>query len=288
MRILHIDTGDRIQGGQWQLLYLMRGLRERGFAQALVSDGDIATLARAEDFDVCPQGSFVAADVVHAHSAGAHKLAALRGVGPLVVSRRVGFPLRGGMLSKWKYSRADRYIAISNYVAGVLLDSGIRDERVSVVYDGVPEPVTVEAEKNTVFYGVLKDPLAGLLQEAAKKAGVEVRDIGKIQEDMKSARALAYVTAMQGLGSAAIYAMASGVPVIASAVGGLPEVVEHERTGLLVGDNVDEIAGALTRLKDDNALVARFGREARAEALSRFTAQGMVEGTVHVYERLLG
>ena len=57
-----------------------------------------------------------------------------------------------------------------------------------------------------------------------------------------------YITHSEGLGSAVLLAMAAGVPVIASNVGGLPEIVEHERTGLLTENTAQAIANAIRRL----------------------------------------
>ena len=65
-------------------------------------------------------------------------------------------------------------------------------------------------------------------------------------DDLSTASVFLYVSEMEGLGSAALAAMAAGVPVVASGVGGLPEVVEHERTGLIVRDG--DFAGAVRRL----------------------------------------
>src|SRR5258708_37148858 len=59
----------------------------------------------------------------------------------------------------------------------------------------------------------------------------------------------------EGLGVAALEAMASGVPAIASAVGGLREVVEHDRTGILVEPaRADELGAAIERLANSAEL----------------------------------
>ena len=78
------------------------------------------------------------ADLVHVHDARAHTMAALAGVAPLVVSRRVAFPVKSGFLSGRKYARATLYLAVSNYVAARLLDAGVPGDKIRVVYDGVP------------------------------------------------------------------------------------------------------------------------------------------------------
>jgi len=67
-------------------------------------------------------------------------------------------------------------------------------------------------------------------------------------------------------------AMASGTPVVASHIGGVPEVVQDGQTGFLTppGD-VDALRGRLERLLHDPALARRLGANARAAVLERFT-----------------
>ena len=64
----------------------------------------------------------------------------------------------------------------------------------------------------------------------------------------------------EGLGVAALEAMASGLPVIVSATGGLREVVEHDVSGILVVPaRAEEIAAAITRLANSTDLSAKMG-----------------------------
>lgn len=92
----------------------------------------------------------------------------------------------------------------------------------------------------------------------------------------------------EGLGVAALEAMASGLPVIASRVGGLPEAVVDGETGILVppGDPA-ALAGALRRLATDPVLAARWGAAGRARVAERFDARLMAEQTLDVYRALM-
>jgi glycosyltransferase involved in cell wall biosynthesis len=88
-------------------------------------------------------------------------------------------------------------------------------------------------------------------------------------------------------GLVAIEAMAAGTPVIASATGGLVEIVEHCRTGLLVSPNsVDGLAAAMRALDGDDALARRLGDAARLEA-ERYTAEAVVPSIEDVYESVI-
>jgi glycosyltransferase involved in cell wall biosynthesis len=66
--------------------------------------------------------------------------------------------------------------------------------------------------------------------------------------------------------------MAAGLPVVASRVGGISEIVADGETGLLVEpDDAESLAAALERLVDDAELRARFGEAGRQRAAERFS-----------------
>ena len=77
----------------------------------------------------------------------------------------------------------------------------------------------------------------------------------------------------EGLGLVFLEAMAAGIPVIGTRSGGTPEIVEHERTGLLVGENNSpaELAAAMSRLLSDLELRRKMGAEAREVVASRYS-----------------
>jgi len=89
------------------------------------------------------------------------------------------------------------------------------------------------------------------------------------------------------LGLALIEAMASGTPVVASRVGGVPEVVQDGLTGFLVppGD-VPALREALERLVRDRRLAERLGTNARALVLERFTWRACAERCLAAYAEL--
>jgi glycosyltransferase involved in cell wall biosynthesis len=82
----------------------------------------------------------------------------------------------------------------------------------------------------------------------------------------------------EGIPVVLMEAMATGVPVVASRLSGIPELVEHDRSGLLVppGD-ADALAGALLRLRDDADLVARLVAGGRAAVEDEFDLDRNVE-----------
>jgi L-malate glycosyltransferase len=90
------------------------------------------------------------------------------------------------------------------------------------------------------------------------------------------------------LGSALLAAMAHGLPVTAIARGGIPEVVENDKNGLLVKDlDPEAFASAIARLVALPDEAAGLGRAARETAIKRFSANRMVEETLRLYEHLV-
>ena len=228
--------------------------------------------------------------LVHAHDARSHTLASLTR-GPLVVSRRVAFPLKRSLLSRLKYRSAARYIAVSNYVKGVLADSGIAKDRISMVYDGVPLPPEPLYENRSRVIAIDSDDTGkgkALIREAARRAKIDVEFTKTLTADLAGAALFVYITDSEGLGSAVLAAMAAGVPVLASRIGGLPEIVEEGGTGRLTGNSPEQISDRMLEMMRDPATLVQWGRVARARIESGFTAEHMTRNTLEVYEKVLG
>ena len=91
----------------------------------------------------------------------------------------------------------------------------------------------------------------------------------------------------EGLGSSALMAMSYGLPVVASRVGGLPEVVEEGRTGWLIEPGSPAaLAEAIIAAEADRARLQQWGLNGRERA-RLFTIDIMVRRTEALYRRLL-
>ncbi|HET9263819.1 MAG TPA: glycosyltransferase family 4 protein [Vicinamibacterales bacterium] len=91
----------------------------------------------------------------------------------------------------------------------------------------------------------------------------------------------------EGLGTSLLDAMASGKPVVATAAGGIPEVVVDGETGFLVPPRDHEaMANSLVTLLKDEQLRQRMGRAGLVRARRKFSADRMVQQTLRVYERV--
>jgi L-malate glycosyltransferase len=90
----------------------------------------------------------------------------------------------------------------------------------------------------------------------------------------------------EGLGSSALWAMAYGVPVIATRVGGLPEIVVENETGWLIPPNSPQaLAGAIINAESDGQTLRTYGSQGRKRA-EGFSAAIMVQRTEELYDRL--
>jgi glycosyltransferase involved in cell wall biosynthesis len=291
MRILHFDAGREMRGGQWQVLRLIEGLAAAGVESTLLARPGfpLFDLARQRGWRVEPLGLARAVllarrhDLLHAHDAHGHTLATLVRGRPLVVSRRVAFPIgTGHVWSRWKYGRAARYLAVSEFVKGVLVEGGVAAEKIAVVPDGVP---TVEPATGSAVLALQKG--GTLAEEAARLAGVELKFARDLEHDLRDAGIFIYVTEAEGLGSGVLLAMSAGVAVAASRVGGLPEVIADRENGLLVENRAAAFAAAIRELKEDVPLARRLGEAARRTVLERFTVERMVRRTMENYRKVL-
>jgi len=217
-------------------------------------------------------------DIVHAHDARSHTLGAFLARAPLVVSRRVAFPVRTSAVSRWKYSRPTMYLAVSRFVAGELIRAGVAADRIRVVYDGIPVPER-PADGDAILVPHTLDPAKGmaLADAGAARAGVAVRHSTDLAADLPHARALIYLSQSEGLGSGILLAMAHGVTVIASNTGGTPELIQDGVNGILVDNNEESVVAAFARIDP------RMGLAARQTVIQNFTERHMVEATLEAY-----
>jgi glycosyltransferase involved in cell wall biosynthesis len=243
----------------------------------------------------------------------------------LVVTRRVAFPPKQVRL-KYRYG-IDAFIAISNAVRQAMVKAGVPADRIEVVYSGLPAPQVKRQRNwrrergwpaTTVVCGIVGamtqekglDLIGGVARRlpgevfrrtrlvllggkgkgGTSVSGVEGFDAGFVEEIHDAVAGLDVLwhpAKSEGLGTAVIDAMALGVPPIAFAVGGLPEVIEDRKSGLLAAPgDMQAFARAAAELITDEALRRRLGEGARLRA-REFDVKRMIERTAEVYQRVI-
>lgn len=218
------------------------------------------------------------------------------------------------------YGRVDRFLAPSAFLRDRVVEGGLPAGRVDVVANPVvaaPAPRERRDEPPVVVYAsrLVAEKGVGTLLDAAARLplGTRVRMIGsgRTEREIRArvaaeglpvdvlgplppeevaahlrAAAVAVLPALwwENCPMAVLEPAASGVPVVASAVGGIPELVGDGRTGLLVppGD-AGALAGALTRLVEAPGTAARMGAAAWSRVRERHDPGRHVEVLLRTY-----
>jgi len=154
---------------------------------------------------------------------------------------------------------------------------------------GIANPATANVRCFIAGAGTLADALAADIE--ARRLGDSVRLIGMIDDSRTLLWALdlfAMPSLQEGLGVAALEAMACGVPVVASATGGLVDAVEDGVTGIQVpvGD-ARALANAIARLSANPELRVAMGAAGRDRVIAKFAIEAMARGTLALYRACL-
>ena len=363
LRVVHLDTGKELRGGQHQLMLLAGALRERGYEQLLVCPEDSALegWAHYEGFRLLTlprhdpghlhgitllrrELETARFDIFHAHDGRSQTVSTLASLGfgaKRVATRRVTFLPRGLgealQFHRLQYGRTcDAIIAVSGFVRDLLVCSGLEASKIEVIPDGVEIPAQLpdaaflasirrqwELEPDAFVIGhagaFTREKGQDLLLEAFIEAGTSLParsrlllvgegslhdSIGSLvantrgravmlrpMEDLTPFFAALDLYVMpsrsEGLGSSALLAMAHCVPVLASRVGGLPEIVEDGTNGWLVDpESPAALAQALISAASDPDRLRSLGLAARDRACA-FSSDIMVNRTETLYHRLV-
>ena len=291
--------------------------REEGFETAPLSG--LRALVREGGVQVIHAHSARAQNIAFLASAG------LTGV-CRVVSRHVAFPPRNRLVHWLKYSlTCDAIVAVSEAVRQVLLASGVAAEKTHVIPTGVEIPATLPergAERADFVIGHMgaftaekgqdvavdalillgpelprarlvlagEGPLKAAVQARAEGAGARVSFPGFVSDRagfLASLDLFVMPSRQEGWGLAALEAMAHGVPVVASAAGGLTEIVDPGSGGWLVPpDNPRALAEAIAEAASDPVRLNRERMRARERA-GLFSAEQTAALTETLYQRIV-
>jgi L-malate glycosyltransferase len=186
MKVLHLDSGVNWRGGQQQVYYLASGLEKLGLEQhVVVREGSklaariqslklpLSTLPISSEFSLTSLCQLVKIrrqfnpDIIHVHdSRTLGMMAILKAFGEgvkLVAARRVPFRIRRNPFWRFKYQvETDRIIAVSRFIRELLIEEGVKPEKIQVVYDGFPfDSLRAPSDRaaSRRCYGVTEDEL---------------------------------------------------------------------------------------------------------------------------------
>jgi glycosyltransferase involved in cell wall biosynthesis len=259
-------------------------------------------------------------DIVHAHSGRAQNTAYRATVGShvrRVVTRHVAFPPSHPLVHRLKYSMTCHgIIAVSESVRDVLIRAGVPAKKIVVIHTGIELPPSPSPRP------ARREPLVGHMgaftaekgQDIAIAAAREVRAkfilagegprladlrreapsnvsfpgfVGDRAAFFASLDLFVMPSHSEAWGLAALEAMAHGVPVIASDIGGLREIVEPGRGGWLVpAGDAAALAHAIREATADPERLRKTGLAARERA-AHFSVEKMAEQTEQFYRHLL-
>jgi glycosyltransferase involved in cell wall biosynthesis len=276
-------------------------LRRQPWRAALVP-AMLASFARAA------RNAARGADLVHAHWLPAGAVALTCGK-PFVVQlwgTDVELARKARPLARAVLHRARLVVCASHALAQAARELGAREVRVIPSGVEIPEDVGEEAEPPEVLFVGRLSREKGILElvQATDGLPLVVAGDGPLREQVPQARGFvphhalrplyerASVVAVpshrEGFGVACAEAMAHGRPVVASAVGGLLDLVVDGETGLLVPPrDVPALRGALEQLLADRDLRRRFGEAGRERIQRDFSWPAVTDATIAAYEDLL-
>jgi glycosyltransferase involved in cell wall biosynthesis len=157
--------------------------------------------------------------------------------------------------------------------------------------DAVPRILT--GAPNTTFAIVGKGELREDLEAQARELGIadRVRFTGfrtDVPSLLKAFDLFVMPSHMEGLGTSVLDAMAAGTPVVGTEAGGMPEAIEHQKSGLVVPiKDPAALAQAVLHMLKNPQQAGHMAANALERVKERFSTDSMVEGTLAVYRDLL-
>ncbi|MEQ9439520.1 MAG: glycosyltransferase family 4 protein [Cyclobacteriaceae bacterium] len=360
MKILHLSSEASWRGGEQQMAYLIAELQQQGIQPMVACRTGSAfadycqqqswkhePLSFRNSFDIktalaikriCTREKI---DLVHIHSGKSHGIAVLAAaLGnriPLVLSRRVDFPVRQNRLTRWKYNHPQikKIVCVSQAIEKIVRSGIERPDRCVTVHSGIdatrfkapsgylrkrfalsPDTLLIGntsaladhkdyftfvdtaeivlAQQPNVRFIIMGDgPEKEVIQNyiAQKKLQDRVLMTGfltNIEKVLPELDIFLMTSQTEGLGTSILDAFACRIPVVATDAGGIPEMVKHEKTGLLAPiKSSEKLAVQLLRLINQPSLGEHLAQQAFQLLTQSFTHQIMAQRTLDIYNQVM-
>lgn len=362
LKIIHVSTPVSWRGGEQQLAYLAQALEGKHNQLIMCPKGSeleaFCHKHRLNCHTFAARGLFnlaaarllktlcrlQSADIVHCHDSHAHSIAVTAAVvfsnkTPVVVHRRVDFPVSTGFFSRYKYNHPQikAFICVSKAILDLLVPSLLHPEKAVVIHSSIDmarfgrdmsgrlsfraglglndshilvgntsalaphkdHPTFIRMAKILcsrfpqmrfviIGDGPSRPEVEQLIETNNLKNIVFLAGFrNNIAQILPGLDVFVMSSRTEGLGTSILDAFASGVPVVATAAGGIPELVDNEVTGILceVG-NQEQLAGAVVRIVEDASLRESLVQHAAKKA-AMFDYRTMADKTRAVYEKIL-
>jgi glycosyltransferase involved in cell wall biosynthesis len=275
---------------------------------------------------VRPVARMLGAAAVHTYHGLPHEIAGLAGnpgspLHPGTSRARAVWLMRGYLPMEGLLSRFGTVVVPSHAVAGFLVEHGVPSSRVHVVPNGIDvrfrepaephDPPVVGTAAVLQFrkrVDVLLDacasagrplrveifgdgPLRGELEAQASRLGLDATfhgDVPDLRDRLRELDLFVLPSRDENLPMALLEAMAAAVPVVATRVGGVPELVEDGVSGRIVEpERVQPLAEAIGELLDDPERRLSLGRAGATRVAERFSIADVGRRMVRVYEQAL-
>jgi glycosyltransferase involved in cell wall biosynthesis len=214
---LLVDLESEWRGGQNQALLMLKGFRARGHQAELVAvagsaleervaaagipvhvvDGPLVRAQAALELRrLLKRGGFELVHVNEPHALTAAWLARAHRRVPLVVSRRVGYPLGKSRVARARYEAAAKIVAISQWSAAQAVESGAPADKMTVVYEGIEIPPPLAPERRAEArqrWNIPSDaPVLGCVAVLSPDKGQEglIRLLASLRKDFPDCRLL--------------------------------------------------------------------------------------------------
>lgn len=360
MKILHLSSEKSWRGGEQQIAYLIHELNGQGVEHVIACRSGSAFEAYCRKagwnyYSLPFKGSMdistilgikkiskrEKADLIHIHSAKSHSLAVMSHMignrTPLILSRRVDFPVRNNFLTQWKYNHTaiKKIICVSEAIEQIVRAGIQHPERCVTVHSGIdlnrfrkssgylrktyqiPENVWLIGNTSALashkdYYtfintadifrqydipahfliigdGPEKDNIYQYIAEKGLRGYITMTGfLNNIPEVLPELDIFFMPSVTEGLGTSILDAFACKVPVVVTRAGGIPEMVIHEKTGLLAEiKDASTLALHLKKIIKNPVFRNEMVENAYQHLLNHFTKEKMASDTFGVYREVI-
>lgn len=360
IKVLHLSSPKSWRGGEQQIAYLAEEHQRKNLTKPIILTSKNSKLSswcsynNIEYYTVNNLGlNFKSAskintiikekkiDIIHCHDSKAHNAAIINAVLyksniPIILSRRVDFPVSDNIFSKYKYNHRNikKIICVSDTIKTITANSIKDKSKLTTVHSGVdtnkfrdcdkqllkrefhlkdeiiigntsaiaphkdyPTFINVAEEilkkkSNVKFFiigdGPEKQNIESIIKEKGLETDIILTGFRKDIADVLSSLDIFLITSeTEGLGTSIIDAFAAGIPVVATNAGGIPELVEHNKTGYLAKiKDTESIAEGILKIIDNKKFRDNIIAGAKLK-LKGFTKENTALETYEVYKEVI-